>query len=71
MTELRRNGGLVETRVVQVAVGWYYRLAPYLPSHRGIDVAALLARLDAVETDLLQYAVDGHVQPPRPIEEEQ
>jgi predicted metal-dependent hydrolase len=47
------------------------RLAPYAPRHRGVDVAALLARLDAVEPDLLQYAVDGHVQPPRPIEEQQ
>jgi predicted metal-dependent hydrolase len=47
------------------------RLATYAPSHRGVDVAALLAHLDAVEPDLLQYAVDGHVQPPGPIEEEQ
>ena len=47
------------------------RLAPYAPAHRGVDVAALLARLDLVEPDLLQHAVDGDVQPPRPIEEEQ
>ena len=47
------------------------RLAPYAPAHRGVDVAALLARLDLIEPDLLQYAVDGHVQPPGPIEEEQ
>src|SRR4051812_10745126 len=47
------------------------RLAPYAPVHRGVDVAALLARLDLVEPDLLQHAVDGDVQPPRPIEEEE
>jgi uncharacterized protein len=47
------------------------RLAPYAPAHRGVEVAALLARLDLVESDLLQYAVDGDVQPPRPIEEEE
>ena len=47
------------------------RLAPYAPEHRGVDVAALLARLDVVEPDLLQQAVHGDVQPPRPIEEEQ
>jgi len=47
------------------------RLAPYAPAHRGVDVAGLLVRLDLVEPDLLQYAVDGDVQPPRPIEEEQ
>ena len=47
------------------------RLAPYAPAHRGVDVAGLLVRLDLVEPDLLQHAVDGDVQPPRPIEEEQ
>ena len=47
------------------------RLAPYAPTHRGVAVAALLARLDLVEPDLLQYAVDHRVEPPRPIEEEQ
>jgi predicted metal-dependent hydrolase len=47
------------------------RLASYAPQHRGVDVAALLARLDLVEPHLLQHAVDGDVQPPGPIEEEQ
>ena len=47
------------------------RLAPYAPEHRGVDVAALLARLDLVEPGLLQQAVQGDVEPPRPIEEEQ
>jgi predicted metal-dependent hydrolase len=47
------------------------RLGPYVPAHRGVDVATLLARLDLIEPDLLQYAVDGHVQPPGPIEEEE
>jgi predicted metal-dependent hydrolase len=47
------------------------RLAAYAPSHRGLDVATLLAGLDVVEPDLLQYAVDHRVQPPCPIEEEQ
>lgn len=47
------------------------RLAPYAPAHRGLDVAALLAGLDLVEPDLLQHAVEGDVQPPVPLEEEQ
>jgi predicted metal-dependent hydrolase len=47
------------------------RLAAYAPSHRGVDVAALLARLDVVEPNLLQQAVHGDIEPPRPIEEEQ
>jgi predicted metal-dependent hydrolase len=61
------------------------RLAPYLPAHRGVDVAGLLAQVDAaaarvaagrldldpVEPDLLQHAIDCDVEPPRPIEEEE
>ena len=47
------------------------RLAPYAPAHRGLDVAALLAGLDVVEPELLEKAVQGDVQPPVPLEEEQ
>jgi uncharacterized protein len=47
------------------------RLTPYAPSHRGLDVAALLARLDLVEPDLLEHTVQGDVQPPVPLEEQQ
>ena len=47
------------------------RLGPYAPAHRGLDVAALLAGLDLVEPDLLEKAVQGDVQPPVPLEEEQ
>jgi uncharacterized protein len=47
------------------------RLGPYAPAHRGLDVATLLAGLDALEPELLEHAVEGHVQPPVPLEEEQ
>ena len=47
------------------------RLSPYAPSHRGLHVGALLERLDLVEPDLLQHAVQGDVQPPVPLEEKQ
>jgi len=47
------------------------RLAEYVPTHRGLDVAALLARLDLLEPDLLEHAVQSDVQPPVPLEEEQ
>jgi predicted metal-dependent hydrolase len=47
------------------------RLAPYEPSHRGLDVAALRAALDRLETDPRQYLVDRRPQPPVAVEEEQ
>jgi uncharacterized protein len=47
------------------------RLGPYAPAHRGLDVAGLLGRLDALEPQLLEHAVEGDVQPPVPLEEEQ
>jgi hypothetical protein len=47
------------------------RLAAYEPAHRGLDVAALRAALDRVETDPRQYLVDRDSQPPVAIEEEQ
>jgi predicted metal-dependent hydrolase len=47
------------------------RLAAYEPTHRGLDVAALRAALDRVETDPRQYLVDRDSQPPVAIEEEQ
>lgn len=45
------------------------RLAPYAPSHRGLDVAALLASLDLVEPDLHQEPMEIHVQPVVLLEE--
>jgi predicted metal-dependent hydrolase len=47
------------------------RLAPYEPTHRGLDVAALRAALDRLETDPRQYLVDRRPQPPVAVEEEQ
>jgi hypothetical protein len=47
------------------------RLAPYEPAHRGLDVAALRAALDRLETDPRQYLVDRRPQPPVAVEEEQ
>ena len=56
------------------------RLAAFEPSHRGVDVAALRAQLaELVQTldlrgrqpDGLEGAVQGDVQPPVPVEEEE
>jgi uncharacterized protein len=35
------------------------RLAAYTPSHRGLDVAALLAALERAEPDLREHLVEG------------
>ena len=47
------------------------RLAPYAPSHRGLDVARALAALDRAEADLREELVERDAQPPVPVEEEQ
>ena len=47
------------------------RLAPYAPSHRGLDVARVLAALDRAEPDLREELVERDPQPPVPVEEEQ
>jgi predicted metal-dependent hydrolase len=47
------------------------RLAPYEPSHRGLDVAGLRGLLHRAETDPREYLVDRRAQPPVAVEEEQ
>jgi predicted metal-dependent hydrolase len=47
------------------------RLAPYEPSHRGVDIAALRAALDRSEPDPREHLVDRGTQPPVTIEEEE
>jgi uncharacterized protein len=47
------------------------RLAPFRPSHRGLDVERLAAALERVETDLREELVDRDPQPPVAVEEEQ
>src|SRR5215470_3529809 len=47
------------------------RLASYAPSHRGIDVGALLAALDRAEADPREHLVERHSQPPVAVEEQQ
>ena len=47
------------------------RLAAYAPSHRGLDVAALLAALERAEPDLREQLVERDPQPPVAVEEEQ
>jgi uncharacterized protein len=47
------------------------RLAAYTPSHRGLDVTALLAALERAEPDLREQLVEADPQPPVAVEEEQ
>ena len=47
------------------------RLAAFTPTHRGLDVAAILAALERAEPDLRQHLVERDLQPPVAIEEEQ
>ena len=56
------------------------RLAPYEPAHRGVDVAALRAQLATLvesgdlggrQPDGLEQAVQGDVEPPVLVEEEE
>lgn len=47
------------------------RLAPFAPSHRGLDVALLLAALERAEADPREHLVEADAQPPVAVEEEQ
>ena len=47
------------------------RLATYAPSHRGLDVAILLAALERAEADPREHLVERDAQPPVAVEEEQ
>ncbi len=47
------------------------RLAPYAPTHRGLDVAALLAALERAEADPREHLVERDLQPPVASEEEE
>jgi predicted metal-dependent hydrolase len=47
------------------------RLASFVPAHRGLDVASLLAGLERAEPDLRQHLVERDLQPPVAVEEEQ
>jgi predicted metal-dependent hydrolase len=47
------------------------RLTPYSPSHRGLDVARVLAALERAEPDLREELVERDPQPPVLVEEEQ
>lgn len=47
------------------------RLAHYVPAHRGLDVAALLALLERSEPDPREHLVERHLEPPVAVEEEQ
>ena len=47
------------------------RLGPYRPVHRSLDVARLLAALQAAEPDLRERLVERDPQPPVPVEEQQ
>ena len=47
------------------------RLAAFVPTHRGLDVAALLAALERSEPDPREYLVQRDLQPPVAPEEQQ
>src|SRR5436190_17950723 len=47
------------------------RLAAFAPTHRGLDVAAVLAALHRSEPDLRQYLVERDPEPPVAVEEQQ
>jgi len=47
------------------------RLAPFAPTHRGLDVALLLDALRRAEADLREQLVESDPQPPVAVEEEQ
>jgi predicted metal-dependent hydrolase len=47
------------------------RLSPFAPSHRGLDVALLLAALECAEADPREHLVERDLQPPVAPEEEQ
>ncbi|MBA3841696.1 MAG: DUF309 domain-containing protein [Actinobacteria bacterium] len=47
------------------------RLAAFAPTHRGVDVAALLAALERAEPDPREYLIERNAQPPVAVEEQQ
>ena len=47
------------------------RLAAFEPTHRGLDVELLRAKLDRAEADPREHLVERHPQPPVAVEEEQ
>jgi len=47
------------------------RLAPYAPTHRGLDVGRLLAALEGAEPDLREHLVERDTEPPVAVEEEE
>ncbi|HEV2592613.1 MAG TPA: DUF309 domain-containing protein [Gaiellaceae bacterium] len=47
------------------------RLAPFAPVHRGLDVAALIAKLERAEPDVREQLVQSVPQPEVAVEEEQ
>jgi len=47
------------------------RLAAFAPTHRGLDVATLLAALERSEPDPREYLVERDLQPPIASEEQQ
>jgi len=47
------------------------RLAPYAPSHRGLDVARVVTALERAEADPREHLVERDAQPPVAVEEEQ
>lgn len=47
------------------------RLTAYAPVHRGLDVAALLDRLERAEADPREHLVEADAQPPVAVEEEE
>ncbi|HEY2327512.1 MAG TPA: DUF309 domain-containing protein [Gaiellaceae bacterium] len=46
------------------------RLTPFVPAHRGLDVAALLADLEGAEPDVRQRLVQAIAEPRITVEEE-
>ena len=47
------------------------RLKPFAPAHRGLDVAALLAKLERAEPDVREQLVQAVAQPEVAVEEQQ
>jgi uncharacterized protein len=47
------------------------RLTAFAPTHRGLDVASLLAALERAQADPREHLVERNLQPPVAVEEEQ
>jgi predicted metal-dependent hydrolase len=47
------------------------RLAAYAPTHRGLDVALLIAALERAEADPREHLIERDPEPPVAVEEEQ